>query len=362
MNLFNELSPPKYLFYLLSNKSGLISQFKLKQWPIKKAYLGSRILNSKINSFLFLILLPLFFIVYFVYLLYYKYSKKITSIVCLGCNEKFIFTPLAKIIKMKIIWIELPDTDIAGMPKFIIWLYKINSKWASIAVFTGFAKTRLKKIGVEENRIKIIPLGIKLNCFEYQDTIFNKLAQANKNGFQKKYFTVGTIADLSQQQKIEALLKAAKHCLTVISNLQLIIVGDGKERKSLVWLAKKMEIDSIVWFVGEQNRVKKWLESFDIFAAVAEKPNIDDLSMLLHAMSAELPIIGQSNIGLDGMVREDNNGLLIEMGSSEALAIQIINLQQNKRLRLDFGKNSRELAERNFSISAMAEKFEQLLT
>ncbi len=361
INLFNELSQKKYSFFLLSNKSGLISQFKLKQWPAKKAYLGPSILNFKINSFLFLILLPLFFVVYFIYLLYYKYSKKITSIICIGGNEKIIFTLLAKIIKIKAVWTELPDADFASMPKFIVWMYKINSKWASIAVLTNFTKILLEKIGVEKNRIKIIPLGIKLNCFEYQDTIFNKLAKNNKDGFQKKYFTVGTIVDLSQQQKIEVLLKAIKHCLTVIPNLQLIVVGSGEERKSLVWLAKKMEIDNIVWFVGEQSRVKKWLESFDVFIATAVKPNINDFNILIHAMSAGLPIVCQSNIGLDDMVREDKNGLLIEMDSSEALAIQIINLQQNKRLRLNFGKNSRELAEKDFSISAMAEKFEKIL-
>ncbi|MBU4375061.1 glycosyltransferase family 4 protein [Patescibacteria group bacterium] len=361
VNLFEKLKQAGgHLFYLLSIKSGLLNQFQAESWPGKKARLGPN-LNIKINALIFLILLPMFFLLYLFRLIYFKRGKKITSVILLNWNEKIIFTLIAKIIKIKTIWLEFPDANFSNMPKLIIWLYKINSKWADIICFTGFTKMRLKKIGIKEHLIKIIPLGIKLNRFERQDTIFNKLARAGRKGFQRKYFTVGAIVDLSHQQKIEPLLQAIKRCLTIIPNIQLIVVGGGDEKKPLSWLAKKMEIDSIVWFVGEQSRAKNWLESFDVFVAASDKPSITDLRILLRAMSAGLPVIGPANNGLEDIILENKNGILIDTSNSEMLAQAIIKLQQNRQLRLRLGKEAKEQIDKNFSISLMAEKFEKLL-
>ncbi|MFH0923852.1 MAG: glycosyltransferase [Candidatus Falkowbacteria bacterium] len=361
ISLFNELSRKDYLFYLLSNNSSLFDQFKTSQWPAKKIYLGPNILNSKINFLLFLILSPLILFICLVYLIGYKYGKNITSIICLGCNEKIIFTLLAKIMKIRMIWLELPDANYKNLLPPIIWLYKINSNISSIVAFTDSTKMRLKKITAREEKIKTIHPGIKVNHFEHQDTIFHSLAHTNKSGFQKKFFTVGTIVDLSHQQKVEPLLQAIKHCLTVIPNIQLIVVGDGNEKKTLSWLAKKMEIDSLVWFVGGKNHAQKWLSNFDIFVVTCKDTSMADLDTCLYAMSSGLPVIGPKNKDFEDIIREGENGLLAEADNSEDLAMQIINLQQNKRQRLSFGKNSRELAEKNFSISLMAEKFEKLL-
>lgn len=376
-NLFAELKLKNYSFYLLSKTTSLYNQFKQNNWPAKKIYLGPN-LNNKFNSLLFIILLPILLLTHFLVLIYLIYRKKITTIICLNWNEKVIFTLLAKILNLKTIWLELPGINYQAK-NILLLFYKLFYKWTTIVAFTSLDKIGLKKLGLNENNIKIILPGVKLNKFERQDTIFDKLAQANKGNFHRKYFTIGTIADLNQEQRIETLFQAAKIFLNIIPNLQIIIVGDGKERKNLTWLAKKMEIDNLVWFVGEskspgQNRqayLKKWLDSFDLFVVINETLGLADLNLCLYIMAAGLPIIGPSNLGLEDIVKQDQfalddtstnqSGILIEKYDKEMLARQIIKLQQNKRLRLELAKNAKIRVNKFFTIDKMVEKFESIL-
>ena len=57
INLFAELKQKGHTFYLLSSTANLYNQFKQKDWPAKKIYLGPNLKNG-INSLLFIILLP----------------------------------------------------------------------------------------------------------------------------------------------------------------------------------------------------------------------------------------------------------------------------------------------------------------
>jgi len=360
ISLFAELKQKNYNFYLLSSAVSLRNQFKQKGWPAKKIYLGPN-LNNKFNSLFFIALLPAISLVYLILLIYLTHKQKITTVICLNWNEKIIMTPITKILKIKTFWLEYPNINYQSLSSPLLWLYKFSSKWATQIVFTNLTKTQLKKLNINENHVKLIPLGIKINQFKHQDTIFNKLARDNQNNFRRKYFTVGTIVDLNHKQKIEALFQAIKICLAVINDLQLIIVGNGKERKNLAWLAKKMNIDNLVWFIGEQSYLRKWLDGFDIFMVTSETPNLEDLNICLRAMAAGLPVVGPNNLGLEDIVCEEKTGLLVDIDNSETLAQQIIKLHQNKRLRLELGKNAKEQVDKYFSIDKMVKQLEEII-
>jgi glycosyltransferase involved in cell wall biosynthesis len=381
VDLLAELNLKDYAFILLSTVSNLFRQFQKNNWQAKKIFLGPT-LNSARSLLIFFILLPILLIINFFYLTYFAYSKKVKTIICLNWNEKIIFTPLAKILNIKTIWLELPGINQQAKNKLLLLLCKLLSKRVLLISLTSFTKTELKKLGFNDNKVKVILPGIKLNIFERQETIFNKLAQVNIGNFHRKYFTIGTIADLNIEdsgQKIETLFQATKICLNVIANLQIIIVGDGKERKNLSWLAKKMEIGNLVWFVGEptspdKNKpsyLKKWLDSFDIFVVTNGILNLTDFNNCLLAMASGLPIIGPANLGLEDIFKKDHDasygplrnqaGILIEKYDKELLARQIIKLQQSKRLRLELGKNAKISVNKYFTIDRMVEKFRDIM-
>lgn len=372
-NLFEELKQRGCLLYLFSASSDLLSYFHEKRWPAKKLCFGPK-LNSRFNQMMFFVLLPVLFLAAAALLLYCKKSKKITTAICLNWNEKIIIAPIAKILKIKVVWLERPDIDYKLLNKPLFQLYKLSAKRATLITFTNFAKTRLKIFGFNESGVKTISPGIRLNQWKYQDTIFDKLAQTDKYSRKRKYFAVGTIADLNHEhsgQKIKNLLEVIKVCLTIIPDLQLIVVGGGAKRKNLIWLAKKMEIDNLVWFVGEpdssrimrdgQTNFKKWLDNFDIFVVSGEIPGLAAFEICLNAMAAGLPVIGPGGFGFEDIIHNRQNGILVEANNNEALARQIIALYKNKRLRLELGENARKTAGEHFTIDKMAREFEKII-
>ncbi|MFH1582793.1 MAG: glycosyltransferase family 4 protein [Candidatus Falkowbacteria bacterium] len=322
---WKELEQKKISFVLLSSKKPFMGQFK----------------------FLFL-------------LISFRFKRKVDLVVCLNFNEKIIITPLARLLDLKVVWLEGPEINYRRFNKFLLALYKLNYRLAKIIVFNNYSKLKLKNIGLSENKINLIAPGTKLAS--YQENIFNKLASAGRANFRRKYFTVGAITSLNQKQKIETIFQAIKISLPVIPNIQLIIIGEGEERKNLSWLAKKMEIDNLIWLVGEQEQSKKWFDSFDVFLVLGKNLSLDDYGNILEAMTAGLPVLAPRNIGLEDLIIENNTGSLIEADNSEMLARQIIKLHQDKRLRLYLGKNGRERISRSFTMEIMVEKLAQVFS
>ncbi len=356
--ILEQLSQMNFNFFLLSAQPNLIDQFRKKNWPAKKIFLGPNLKNN-FSLIIFIILYPFLFLLYFFILIYYKYSKKINALFLLNWNEKIIFTPLAAILGIKPIWLEPTDFFYFKIPKLAQKFYKFFSGFSQIIVFNSFIKIQQINLGIKEKNIKIIPPGVKYN--QYQDNLFNNLALTEQKKSHRKYFSLGLVVNLSQEHKIEPIFQAIKTCSEIIANLQLIIIGDGQERKSLAWLAKKMQIDTLVWFVGEQINLKKWLDNLDIYLIAAANPTLDDFFNTLEALSAGLPIIGPRNCGLDEMVMDNKNGCLIDIGNSEMLARQIIKLQQDKSWRLALGKNSRAQVDKFFTQDKMINQFKQIL-
>lgn len=359
VNLFEQLANQGFGFLLVSSKVAPIKQFQLKNWLAKKTSLGPA-LDSQFKTIIFLLVLPYWSIKFLARLLYYKYQKNLQIIICLNDREKIIFTPLAKLLKLKMIWLQLADNNLGQIKRPLLWLLRFYSHWSESATFSNFTKIQLINLGYKEKKIKVICPGISLS--PYQENLFTKLAQLEQKNFHRKYFTVGTVANLNKKQKIQTLFQAAEICLNIIPFLQLIIIGEGEERKNLAWLAKKMGIDNLVWFVGEQNLVKKWLINFDLFVIATNQLQLDDYLHLLEAMAAGLPVIGPKNLGLEEIIEQNKTGCLIEIDNSEMLAGQIIKLQQNKTLRLQLGKNGSQRVEQFFTMEKMTSQFSKILT
>lgn len=344
-------------FHLFAVSGALFDKFSQNNWPRAKKYFGPA-LESKCGVIMFFLILPFLYLFYGLSAAACARAKKISVFVCLNINEKIIFSPVAKILKLKLVWIEYPGA--ARYDFFLLKrLYKLFSNWAQIAVFDDLTKEKLALAGVSEEKINLILLGVKVN--QLQNTIFTELAQAKIN--RRKYFTIGTVVGLNCRHNIKSLFGAIKICSTVVPEIQLIIVGDEEKRKDLIWLAKKLEIDSLIWFVGQQNNLRKWLNNFHLFFISTDNAGVNDFEICLQTMAAGLPVIGFKDFGLEYFIKRNGlqSGVLAERNDSEGLAQQIIKLRQNERLRLEFAANAKEIVGKYFTMEKMAEEFGRLI-
>ena len=349
LQIFEKMKSEKYelIFWINKNlkndknfkKPGHIIKYK-KIFPLLEESQPNK--RNVINNLQFTLLLPLFYLKCFFLLSFYKIFRKINSVILWGWNEKIVVSPISLILKINTIWLQLPNQHVLSKSKINKKIINVFSKKVSTICFSNRTKQELIKESFPEKKINTILPGIKLLSHERQSNIFDSLAQADHLKSGKKFFSLGTVLELDKNQKLEYLFQAIKNSQRIIPNIQLIVIGEGSERKSLIWLTKKMEIENNVWFIGRQKYTRKWLSGFDVYVNIKEKQNLDDITNILKAMSAGLPIIGPQNAGLDDILKDQKNCLLYNISDPEEIAGNIINLKQNFQLRKNLGKWAKE--------------------
>lgn len=139
--------------------------------------------------------------------------------------------------------------------------------------------------------------------------------------------------------------------------VQFILCGGIDENPKALdkeQINKMCDGEYVVW-LGHRNDIRKLLRSSHIVAFPSYyKEGLP--KSLIEAAAIGRPIITTNSVGCKDVVEDGVNGFLIPVKDSLALAYKLKQLFDNKDLRVEFGKNSRIIAERDFSIENVIEK------
>jgi glycosyltransferase involved in cell wall biosynthesis len=81
---------------------------------------------------------------------------------------------------------------------------------------------------------------------------------------------------------------------------------------------------------------------------------------VLEAMAASLPVVA-TNVGmLPELLREGENGFLVEPRAAEAMAERLARLLNEPELARSLGAAGRQQVEREYSLAAMLRRYEEL--
>lgn len=167
-------------------------------------------------------------------------------------------------------------------------------------------REKLNKINV--NNVKVIYNGINY----YEDTIIEK----NRN-----YNGIIVIGNLIKQKNIDIVIKAFHNIYLKNNEARLTIIGDGIERRNLTELCDKLNIQEVVQFKGRiQNKeVYRLLRKNNVFIlpSVIEGFGI----CYVEAMYNGCITIGTKNEGIDGFIKNGENGYLIDSNIEESTNI-----------------------------------------
>ncbi len=145
---------------------------------------------------------------------------------------------------------------------------------------------------------------------------------------------VGTLSRLHRVKGIDILLEA---CAGLCSRypLQIVIGGDGKERRSLGELAARLGIDACLEWTGPVSSPKEFLDTLDIFVAPSREEAFG--ITICEAMDRSLPVVASRVGGIPEIVRDGVDGFLVPPEDRDALARAIERLLQDEPRRLAMG-------------------------
>ncbi len=178
--------------------------------------------------------------------------------------------------------------------------------------------------------------------------------RAIRESFPGKWL-VGNVGALDDAQKGQTyIIEVARRLQQSHPAIQFLLVGDGKDEAMLRELSADL---TNVAFAGWVDNVGDYLAAFDLFILPSNKEGIGGI--LLDAMDRALPIVASRAGGVPEIVRDGDNGILIDAGQADQLHDAILRLYADPELCRSLGARGQAFS-RDFSAEAMASSYLQL--
>lgn len=207
------------------------------------------------------------------------------------------------------------------------------------------ALTEDMKKKVEElynRKIFVIPNGIELKNFKNlsKDIARQKLKLAKEEKF---LVFVGT---LKQVKGLKYLIEAVKILKGKMPEMRLLIIGEGGEKENLQEQVEKLKLKQNVIFFGKlaNEKIPEYMIASDIFVLPSLSEGLP--VTVLEAMAAGLPIVATQVGGLPEIVKQGQNGFLVEAKEPEILAQKILTLLSDEKLRNSMSLNNQKEAKK----------------
>lgn len=174
------------------------------------------------------------------------------------------------------------------------------------------------------------------------------------------------VARLEEVKGTEWLIRAFAKLPFPHKTAKLVIIGEGKLRKSLQKLARDLGAAAQIEFLGAQShaQVLNWMR----YAAMVVLPSVKTSSgreeglgmVLLEAAATGVPCVGTRVGGIAESIIEGETGFLVPERDSESLAIAIGTLLSNLPLRQRMGAAARQRVEQFFDLRRQSAYLEDI--
>lgn len=233
------------------------------------------------------------------------------------------------------------------------WIRRIWRKAAWVSAVSRPLQELAEKTW-PEGRIDFVPNGVDTQKFH---------PEAGKNRAEEPSdgFTLVCIAQLTLMKGIQHLLRAISELpKDQIARLRLVIYGTGPYQAALEELADELGLSERVEFAGlvDSNVLSGKLRAADGFVLPSLREGLP-LS-LLEAMACGLPVVISAIGGIPDVVRDGENGLLVQPGDETALTEALRRILSDGALRARLSSSARETA-LQWSWARIWEQYEALM-
>ena len=231
--------------------------------------------------------------------------------------------------------------------------YRLTDKLADIStnVSNQAVEEFITKGAVKPGRIICVANGIDTDKFTFNIQARNKIRLELAVDDKKIILAVGR---LEVEKDYSSLLNAIKIIIKNRQDFKVVIVGDGSLRDSLKELAKKLDIEYFIDFLGIRSDVRDLMSASDIFVLSSAWEGFG--LVVAEAMACERFIIATDSGGVREVV--GTNGVLIEPKNHVVLANELnnaLNLSAEEHAKIGYA--ARKHIINNYSLNTQVNKF-----
>lgn len=205
---------------------------------------------------------------------------------------------------------------------------------------TQAMKDNLVRNGVSDNRITVIPNGVKLP---------DQTTTPSRNSH---FLYIGNFSQSAAHKSFDSLIEAWAKVHRLRANTKLLMLGGGNADEWIA-LANSFGCDDSIEFLGYRKKLTPFFLQTCCLLLPSRKEGISNA--LLEAQSFGLPAIVSDIPGNREIVLHEINGLIVPVENSDALAAACINMIDNPLLREKYGYAARKRIEELYSMERIAD-------
>jgi len=230
-----------------------------------------------------------------------------------------------------------------------------------VAITTGIAR-ELKSHAVNPGSIHPIANSVDTERFSPASG-FQKSKLRQQLTVPNKEIIIIYTGRLVSYKGLPLLIRVAHKIIREHKNVGLILVGSGgidihnceAELKDYV---KTNSLEDAVYFAGEVDNVHEYLQASDIFVSPTEKDAFP--LALIEAMACGLPVISTPVGGIQEIITDRQNGLLVEARNFQQLYNAIRRLLVDTALSHALGKAAVQTVQERYSAEIVTAKYVEL--
>lgn len=238
---------------------------------------------------------------------------------------------------------------------------------SGILANSDFTAGLLSGLGVEAARIEVVSGGVDAQRFAPAPGA--RAAARAALGIAHDAIVLLTVCRLVEKKGVEVLLDAASRLAPKFPTLELVVVGDGRKRRSYEARAEALGIGHRVRFEGRvpHEAVPRYFWASDVFVlasyesrhAGGEVRDVETMGRVLcEANAAGVPLVATRSGGTPSVVRDGHNGLLVAPDDAAALAGAIERVLSTPGLGASLVDAGRRRAAGEFDWSAVMARHE----
>ena len=172
-------------------------------------------------------------------------------------------------------------------------------------------------------------IGLFKNKFNFVMTENEKKALQKEFGIKKDDFVIIYAAELSKRKNQGMLMKAVKELNeNGIKNIKVLLPGLDSMNGYYQKLSKELEIEDNIKFLGYREDIPKLMKISDVAVSTSKQEGLP--VNIMEAMFSNLPVIATNCRGNRDIIKDNQNGYLVEIGDISKLKESIHALLKNK--------------------------------
>ncbi len=199
-------------------------------------------------------------------------------------------------------------------------------------------------------RFAVIRLGIELDQ-RIAESAASRVETRRVLGVPEGRFLVGWIGRMTSVKRTDDVLRSFKMLRDRGIDAALCMVGDGPDFDRVLTLASELGIMRDCLFPGYQEDVAPFFGAFDVFVLPSASEGTPVTA--IEALASGCPVVATRVGGVPDVVRDGEDGLLVEPGDVEALAGHLVWLAADPDLRARLGASGRERVTGRYDVSRL---------